>query len=441
MTDRAVPGRDTAARRYRERHIERGLPAPAGDKAAWRHVLVIPAYRESGDILEVLHRLSHTASDFLAILVANRPDSDPDRSANDRLRTAVAALPKVRGSVELHRLAGNSALLFCDTEASRGPLPTNEGVGLARKIGCDIAWHWIDRGAIATRWIHCTDADARLPDDYFVRIPATASAAAAATFPFTHRPGPDPLCDRATALYELRLHHFVLGLEHAGSPYAYHSLGSCLAVAADAYAQVRGFPRRAAGEDFYLLNKLAKVGGIQRLGGDCIALESRVSHRVPFGTGPAVARISGGDRSAAGFYHPQGFETLRAVLTVAGSRAGQSAADLQQGLQGAGLPSHLAAACSRVLDGMGWQAALDHCLRHSKSADHFARHFHQWFDGFRTLKFIHALRADCLPQQSLAELAELQPRLWPEGASQDQDQLLGAIRSRWGWTRQDPARW
>ena len=41
----------------------------------------------------------------------------------------------------------------------------------------------------------------------------------------------------------------MLGLEFAASPYAWHSLGSCLAVTPEAYAAVRGFPKRAGGEE------------------------------------------------------------------------------------------------------------------------------------------------------------------------------------------------
>ncbi len=43
--------------------------------------------------------------------------------------------------------------------------------------------------------------------------------------------------------------------------------GSSLGVLAPAYAEVRGFPRRQAGEDFYLLDKLAKTvnAGRERL--------------------------------------------------------------------------------------------------------------------------------------------------------------------------------
>ncbi len=124
----------------------------------------------------------------------------------------------------------------------------------------------------------------------------------------------DESCNLATALYELRLHHYVRGLEYAGSPYAFHTLGSCLAVSFEGYAQVRGFPKRSGGEDFHLLNKLAKTGPVIRLAGDCIELASRHSQRAPFGTGAAVARISnaGMPLTLPLFYHPACFAALRA---------------------------------------------------------------------------------------------------------------------------------
>ena len=71
----------------------------------------------------------------------------------------------------------------------------------------------------------------------------------------------------------------MLGLGFAGSPYAYHSVGSTLAVRAEAYAIVRGVPKRAAGEDFYLLDKLAKVTPIRVLTGEPVAISLGVRAR------------------------------------------------------------------------------------------------------------------------------------------------------------------
>ena len=64
------------------------------------------------------------------------------------------------------------------------------------------------------------------------------------------------------------------------------------------------------------------------------------------------------------------------------------------------------------------------------------RQFHQWFDAFRSLKFIHAVRAAGWPQQSLAALATLQPQLWPVHAKSPQqiEELRLQVRLHWGWS-------
>ena len=125
---------------------------------------------------------------------------------------------------------------------------------------------------------------------------------------------------RHTQLYEYSLRYYVAGLSYAGSPYAFHTIGSTLAVNAVHYARVRGFPRRQAGEDFYLLNKLAKVGSVRQLSAetDCepIDIAARRSDRVPFGTGAAVGKLMELENPATEFllYHPAVFGLLRGWL-------------------------------------------------------------------------------------------------------------------------------
>jgi len=435
-----------AGRRYAQRHIEAGLPRLSSAKGQWRQVLVIPAYRESPELLQRLSALAAVTSHCLFILVLNRPDSDPDEQANSMLRDATRALhpSSVDAISGIYLLPPSSCVFLYDTERELGPLPAKQGVGLARKIGCDIAWQWQSEGAIASNWICSSDADALLPHDYFQRLDDCPEDTVAATYPFCHVAGPDPQCNEATALYELRLHHYVLGLEYAGSPYAHHSLGSCLAVRAQAYAQVRGFPKRAAGEDFYLLNKLAKLGPITHLAGECIQLQSRMSQRVPFGTGPAVMQIAaaGALEDAALFYHPGCFVALRAVLAIVRQLHQAHDADCTSLLREQEIPDALAQLCNKTLCEMGWLQALQHCRRQGKTREQYLRQFHQWFDAFRTLKFIHALRETALPQQSLQGLAALQPQLWPgaSGSECDVQALLSSIRNERHWTTRNQAR-
>ncbi|MBP6724446.1 MAG: hypothetical protein KA137_06385 [Halioglobus sp.] len=428
-----------AIQRYLQRHIEPGLPPSPQPLTPWRHVLVIPAYREHAALVQRLRDLPAGAGQALVILVLNRPDSDAGTEANGELRAAVLALP-AGSCADVRELNARADLYLLDLDAVVGPLPAAQGVGLARKYGCDLAFKWMSEGAISDRWLCGTDADATLPPGYFLQLEQLPAGAAGATFPFWHAPGEDESCSLATALYELRLHHYVRGLEYAGSPYAFHTIGSCLAVSFEGYAQVRGFPKRAGAEDFYLLNKLAKTGPVIRLAGDCIELASRHSQRAPFGTGPAVARISNAEMPLALplFYHPACFAALRTVLAAAAQLAQQAAADLATLLAAHGLDPLLRQACCNTLDALGLAAALQHCHRQGRTPEQFLRQFHQWFDGFRTLRFIHGIRDAGWPNCSLAGLDELTPGLWPPGSASGIGiaGLRRHIGQYWGWTRQ-----
>ncbi len=424
-----------AAQRYLQRHIERGLPdAPRLDQH-WHNALVVPAYRESADLLQRLLDLPVGTGRVLVILVLNRPDSDTDPDANRELRAAVLALPGGSGH-DVRGLTARADLYLFDLDTVVGPLPAAQGVGLARKYGCDLAFKWISEGAIGGRWICSTDADATLPPGYFRQLEHLPAGAAGATFPFWHAPGEDEACNLATALYELRLQHYVRGLEYAGSPYAFHTIGSTLAVSFEGYAQVRGFPKRAGGEDFYLLNKIAKTGPVIRLAGECIELASRHSQRAPFGTGPAVAKIitAANPEALPLFYHPACFAALRAVLAAAAQLAQQAAPDLPALLAAQGVDPPLQQASRNTLEVLGLAAALEHCRRQGKTPEQFLRQFHQWFDGFRNLRFIHGIRDAGWPNCSLAGLDELTPGLWPPGSASGIAGLRQGIRQYWGWT-------
>ncbi|MFT5709839.1 MAG: hypothetical protein ACI8QT_000526 [Halioglobus sp.] len=428
---------DIALKRYLERHIEPNLPnAPQGINH-WQHMLVIPAYDESPELLRSLSRLCGSGK-TVVILVLNRPDSDPDTSRNNPLRDAIGQLEPACQDAEhglnIYSLGASIELFFYDMDTIKGPNPAAQGVGLARKVGCDIALLWQYQGAISSDWICCSDADAALPKNYFSRLDQAANSGAA-VFPFAHQSGVSSEVSEATALYELRLHHYVLGLNYAKSPYAYHTLGSCIAIKRQQYAQIRGYPKRSGGEDFYVLNKLAKVGSIASLDGECIAIASRRSHRVPFGTGPAVEKIIS-ENDVKIFYHPDCFESLRALLAVVPTLRESSLEKLISLLIAQGLAPDLALLTSQTLNKMNFSKAITHCRQHGKEERQFVSQFNQWFDGFRTLKFIHAIRDSRAGMICLEELLSVQPALFPGSDSRinEVEALLGNIRKELGWT-------
>ena len=129
------------------------------------------------------------------------------------------------------------------TEGQR--IPPKEGVGLARKIGSDVALSLIAQNKIKSRWIYQTDADAVLPPDYFFR---NLPVAGAALFPFKHVSN-TPLT-KMRRLYELHMEHYEKSLSESGSIFGFTALGSTMVIEASTYAAVRGFPRKARARTF-----------------------------------------------------------------------------------------------------------------------------------------------------------------------------------------------
>ncbi|MEM8560883.1 MAG: hypothetical protein AAGF57_01545 [Pseudomonadota bacterium] len=431
----------TACKRYLQQYREINIPVSNHNPDTWQHVLVIPAYKESPELLKRLTKLARGRGRSLVILVLNHPDTQRDSEINKDVRQAANRLVPAstsRPQIAIKQLNPYTDLYVHDLDRISGPLPASQGVGLARKTGCDIAFTWIRCGSLSTQWICCSDADAILPSTYFSQLENIPEDRVAAVYPFRHVTGGDLQCDAATALYELRLHHYRLGLEYAHSPYAMHTLGSAMAVKATSYAQVRGFPKRSGGEDFYLLNKLAKVGTIELLTGEAIKLTARASDRIPFGTGPAVQAIQYatevGDQPL--FYHPDCFLALRGFLQSIDKRAVYpEGCHSKAAFTELEMAAELSGAVCRLSDNIGLPAALDHCRRQSTSATQYLRQFHQWFDGFRTLKFIHGIRDAGWPMQSYNQLQRLNPVYLPGSVCwQNVESQLQAIRRYWAWT-------
>lgn len=390
--------------KYLRQYAEPATAAIAALPAAepWNQVVVIPVCNEATGILRPL---PPAAGRSLMIVVVNETEgaaqhvSQANLGFSDELARLFKAGWQSPAGLTLYRdPATPRDILLADRYSDGFRFPASGGVGHARKTGADLAAWLVHQGRVLSRWIHCSDADVHLPERYFDCIPeaggAGAGEIAAMVYPFRHVSG--DAADRisqVTRLYEFSLRYYVAGLSYAGSPYAFHTIGSTIAVDALNYARVRGFPRRQAGEDFYLLNKLAKVGSVRQLaaGIECepIEIEARLSDRVPFGTGAATGKIMEMDNPAEEFvlYHPAVFDHLRQWLGNLGDFWRQQSCD----------PAMLSTQGDfRILsDGLielGTEEALKHALRQSSNVSQFMRQMHTWFDAFRTLKLIHYLR-------------------------------------------------
>jgi hypothetical protein len=401
---------ELALRKYLERYAEPEAAFARELGHQYGHVVAIPLHSEDAGFLEQMGpAVAAAPGRVLVIAVVNATDDAPASAheKNEQLlgelkqrlmpRQELAALPNGAARAFLG-CAGAFDVLVVDRASPGRRFPNTEGVGLARRIGNDIALALHRLGGVTSPWIASTDADARPPAEYFTTLARVEPKApdgtrrVALTMPFWHTPSGDRAVDQATAIYELSLRYYTLGLATAGSPYAYESVGSSIVVLAPAYAEVRGFPRRQAGEDFYFLDKLAKVGSLHRPQLAPIELRSRPSDRVPFGTGARVRDIvaAGGELTT---YHPRVFELLRLTLSalrravVTRNDAG-FVEELGASLDG---DKGTLGAISSALDELGAFEALRDMLDASPDPRVRERRLLTWLDALRTLRLIHLI--------------------------------------------------
>jgi hypothetical protein len=440
MVRKTSAGSGKSVSKYLARHAEPEAAAAPGLAGEFGHALVVPAYGEEESLFTTLGSVTAgPGGDVLVVLVLNARADSPaqvhsaNAAARERLAKELPPSAALSGDATLLSYPlEHGRLVLVDRALPGRYLPEGQGVGLARKIGFDIALALKASGRLVSEWIHSTDADTALPNDYFEQTAALDPAGTgAAIYAFEHRFDPAPALAQAARLYEISLRYNVLGLAWAGSPYAYHSMGSCLAIPARAYAEVRGFPKRNALEDFHALNKLAKVGRILRLQGQPLLLEGRISERVPISTGKAIAGLVSRHRALAGFqlYHPAVFAHLAAWLRILGSIA-RSGGDIRAPLTElpAGNPFFRTDLLLGALERIGAFRAVREAIPTSSDEMTLLRHLHTWFDALRTVQLIHALRDGGLPSTGwLQALAEAPFTGLTASTGEDPEQLRRAL--------------
>ncbi|MAJ59297.1 MAG: hypothetical protein CBC48_04265 [bacterium TMED88] len=404
-----------STRKYLAKHAEsESLKGPefARKLGHFGQALVIPAWAEGEALSDCLAAVPSGAQGHTLIVTVINATRDAPGGVRASNRESFLAIESTFGrgqrlgpQARLHEHPVGSLIVLDRSEAI--PLPPKQGVGLARKIGCDFLLSLMESGAIESPWIHCSDADTKLPATYFEQAQSQAQdGETALIYPFRHRPESGGVESYAIALeYEISLRYYVLGLRFAGSDHAFHSMGSALALHGNAYAQVRGFPRREAAEDFYCLNKLGKLGKIKQLKGCPVEPSSRGSNRVPFGTGAAIRRQLEVGPNRRQTYDPRIFAYLKVwqqtLKAVRGSLADRR--DIRSTLaRAAGAEDGVdAKPLFEALELSGSFERAEHCFRGSPGTVN--QRIRDNFDAFRTLKLIHALRDSGLGRVSIRE--------------------------------------
>ncbi len=292
------------------------------------------------------------------------------------------------------------AWLSCHVIEHQSMPERHAGVGLARKLGLDEGAGCLASNADGDGVLISLDADCRVDAAYLETLVAhfrEHPECPGVSIDFEHPvdlEGDDPV-HLAVAEYELHLRYYVAGLRYAGFPYAFHTVGSAMACRAVAYARQGGMNRRQGGEDFYFIQKLVASGGYRSVTATTVYPGVRRSSRVPFGTGPAVARaLAGGGGQLT--YAPEIFADL--AVFCAGVPDLQSGSRPVTGRQ-------YSPALEAYLDGTDFQQAIREIRNNVASPAAFHKRLFRWFNAFRFLKFAQFASGSFYPKPPVVDAA------------------------------------
>ena len=280
--------------------------------------------------------------------------------------------------------------------------PKFAGAGMARKIGMDEAIRRFNTLNKPDGVIVSLDADCLVSVNYMQQIESvffTNKSCFAATLNFQHRiqEMADPKQKLGIRLYEDYLHYYKKALDYTGFPDAIYTIGSAFAVRADAYVKQGGMNRRQAGEDFYFLYKLTKLGKLTEIHDAFVYPSARVSDRVPFGTGAAMTKWMNDSENLNLTYHFSAFQDLKQFFDGVDDLFRISSDDFRKMM--VFLPESIA----DYLERLDFMNKLDEINLNSSTLNSFRKRFFQFFDAFLILRFLNLAHQKYYCRQDLNE--------------------------------------
>ncbi len=361
------------------------------------NVIVVPVLAEFENLYPLLESLIQNDKKYfestLVLFVVNNLKSSNEEIIKDNQFTIsfLRSIAEGKGKKELIKKILESGLNIGYVDASSKGLELPEkdgGVGLARKIGMDLALTVFDYQSDQKKIIICLDADCTVDNNYLTTVidMFNHQNLKAGYVEYEHSLPEDKDQKLAIICYEIFLRYYVLGLKYAKSPYAFPTIGSTMVCDYESYIQVGGMNKCKAAEDFYFMEKLAKVTEIHKIDNTTVHPSSRGSWRVPFGTGQRVNRFLNGDNNEYLLHNPEVFRILKNWNELFYSSKLMNADEYL--IEAARIDPSLKNFLDTNLFDKQWKKILES----SKTERQIQKQKLTWFDGFRTLKLIHFLR-------------------------------------------------
>jgi glycosyltransferase involved in cell wall biosynthesis len=386
-------------------------------------IIVIPAYNEPGitRVIDSLAGCHKPGCGTEVIVVVNAPTDAPSGSLEINRQT-ISDIDQWKSS----HSGGCFNLFTIDVPLFRIP---GWGVGAARKTGMDEAvrrFNALDRpdGVIVS-----LDADCVVEANYLTALCNDLykrGKCSACSIYFEHPLSGDEFSEdyyKAIALYELHLRYYNQGLVYAGFPFAYHTIGSAMAVKAEKYVKAGGMNRRQAGEDFYFIQKLVPAGGYFNLNSTTVHPSPRSSYRVPFGTGATIKKMAGGMSGFLLSYNIRAFRDLKSFFTIAGKLSEEGKYDPEE------FYDEVPASIRLFKTRSEWVGKIVEIRSNTSGSGSFMKRFYGWFNMFMIVKFMNMAHREMLEKTDIIKSARELLLLTGDGfSSKDPVELLDHYR-------------
>jgi hypothetical protein len=346
-------------------------------------IVVIPAYNEPG-ICKVLDSLSlcyEPDCKTEVIIIVNAPENASLESIENNKLT-------LQNIESWKRINTDCFFRLFSFMASNKEI-SGWGVGLARKTGMDEAVRRFNSINKPEGIILNLDADCLVEKNYIKSVYnefLKKKERSACSVYFEHPLSGDdfpPDIYRYITLYELHLRYYYQALAFCRFPYVFHTVGSAVAVKADAYVKAGGMNRRQAGEDFYFIQKLLPAGGYFNLNTTTVYPSPRPSFRVPFGTGASIEKLKGEESTMLYSYNLHAFIELRTLFS-----------DIEKIFECA--PERLIEFYMSLPEGVkaftgqqDWVTKMLEIKNNTSGLTSFTKRFFEWFNMFRIVKYLN----------------------------------------------------
>jgi hypothetical protein len=381
-------------------------------KPGIKNVIAIPVIAEYKNIKILLSSLlkndsKYFESSLVLFVVNNSPVSSVVvKEDNQKALNFLRSIISDNTNTEYVNVIKQTGLSIGLIDAASKGMELDEkhsGVGMARKIGMDLALTVFDYTGKSKKLIICLDADCTVKQNFLTIIVTEFHkySYSAAVIDFTHNIDGDDKESTAIIPYEIFLRYYVEGLKYSGSEYAFHTIGSTTVCDVDAYIKAAGMNKRKAAEDFYFLEKIAKNYKIGKINSTTVYPSNRSSWRVPFGTGQRVTRFLKKTHNEYQLFNPTVFEILKDWLQLYNSNASSD-------------PEYILSCSKNIhielynfLIKQNYLEQWKKIFENAKSTKQLSHQKKTWFDAFKTLKLIHHLRDTAFPNINMFDALDL----------------------------------